>query len=60
MFIEKVLYKRRSGVHIEKNNKTVRGFIGFGVAVIVVGILIDGSIATIEKEVGAFTRTEFS
>lgn len=50
-------YYIKEGVEfiLRKNNKTVRGFIGFGVAVIVVGILIDGSIATTEKEVGAFT-----
>jgi len=45
---------------LRKNNRSVHGFIGFGVAVIIVGILIDDWIATMEKEVGAFTRPEFS
>lgn len=58
--LKKCYIKEGVAFILRKNNRSVRGFIGFGVAVIIVGILIDDWIATMEKEVGAFTRPEFS
>lgn len=58
--LKKCYIKEGVAFILRKNNRSVHGFIGFGVAVIIVGILIDDWIATTEKEVGAFTRTEFS
>lgn len=58
--LKKCYIKEGVAFILRKNNRSVRGFIGFGVAVIIVGILIDDWIATMEKEVGAFTRPVFS
>ena len=58
--LKKCYIKEGVAFILRKNNRSVRGFIGFGVAVIIVGILMDDWIATTEKEVGAFTRPEFS
>ncbi|MEJ8777725.1 hypothetical protein [Pseudogracilibacillus sp. ICA-222130] len=43
-----------------KSNKTARVFVGLGVAIMIVSVLIGTAIAPTEIRIGAIDRTEFS